>query len=472
MAIVTWPRRVELFVNREESKNLVVQLTEKRLMRGDELIGTCLIPFDSVGDEHSLTDHPTGKVKLDAELIPLQGHLAPEPHDAGYLTVTLISAKDLLPVDDSGTSDPFVVLKINDDGVGKTEEIRKTLNPTWNKTFKVPVFRNRRASLQVEVRDWNRIQASKTIGSLFFDLRTLAADGESKDFDLPLETVPQGSVQFSLSYQVDEALMQKMREETHNILLAGLQGVGGLGAGVAGVAAESVGAVGKGAMAIGTGIGEGVGKGIGVVGSGIGSGFTAVGTGFGAVGSGLAAGFGKVIPGGGRRAVCQIQVLLRQAADPRATSVAESGDIDVTIVGLVVPDELHAKAPQFDCSIRARLEGHDYYKTHVVREAPAPTFNEKFHLSSSKVHRIPSVDFVAHWNLTKEEVPLPPGMDKPTYTVPMSEIVEAATQNKSINLHLDSSEPAPELVIKAEPSTTSHSKSVFGRLMRRESRGH
>ena len=222
------------------------ELTEKRMMRGDEMIGSCLIPFDKLEEEHALSDHPTGKLKLNAELIPLQGHLEAEPRDAGYLTINVISAKNLLPVDEGDTSDPFIVLKINDNQVGKTGEIRKTLNPTWNKTFKVPVFRNKRASLQIEVRDWNRIQASKTIGSLFFDLRTLQANGESKSFDLPLETVSQGSVQFELIYQLDEVLMQKMREETRNILMAGLHGVGDLGAGVAGGVVGGVGAVGRG----------------------------------------------------------------------------------------------------------------------------------------------------------------------------------------------------------------------------------
>lgn len=467
----TWSRRVELFVNGEESKHLVVQLTEKKMVRGDELLGTCLIPFDKLEEEHSLADHPTGKLKLDSEFIPLQGHLEAEPRDAGYLTINVISAKDLLPVD-GGTSDPFVVLKLNDDNVGKTEEIRKTLNPTWNKAFRIPIFRHKRASLQIEIRDWNRIQASKTIGTLFFDLKTLQANEEFKSFDLPLDTVARGSVQFDLNYQLDEGLMQKMREETRNILMAGLHGVGDLGAGVAGGVVEGAGAVGKGALAIGSGIGQGVEKGIGVVGAGIGSGFSAVGSGLGTVGSGFMTGFGKVIPGGGKRKESTPVSPVGDQQDPQAAPVAGSGDIDVTIVGLVVPEELHAKAPQFDCSIRARFEGSDYFKTQIKRDVAEPTFNEKFHLSFSKVQRIQSVDFVAHWNLKPDEVSLPPGMDRPTYTVPMADLVEAAAQHNSIKLHLDSTDPAPELVITAEPSTASHSKSVFGRLMRRDSRGH
>ena len=358
----------------------------------------------------------------------------------------------------SGTSDPFVVLKFNDDNVGKTEEIRKTLNPTWNKAFRIPIFRHKRASLQIEIRDWNRIQSSKTIGTLFFDLKTLQANEEFKSFDLPLDTVARGSVQFDLNYQLDEGLMQKMREETRNILMAGLYGVGGLGAGVAGGVVEGAGAVGKGAIAIGSGIGQGVGKGIGVVGSGIGSGFSAVGSGLGTVGSGFMTGFGKVIPGGGKRKESTPVSPVGDQQDPQAAPVAGSGDIDVTIVGLVVPEELHAKAPQFDCSIRARFEGSDYYKTQIKRDAAEPTFNEKFHLSSSKVQRIQSVDFVAHWNLKPDEVSLPSGMDRPTYTVPMADLVEAAAQHKSIKLHLDSTDPAPELVITVEPSTASHSR--------------
>ena len=157
--------------------------------------------------------------------------------------------------------------------------------------------------------------------------------------------------------------------------------------------------------------------------------------------------------------------------DPQAVSVVDSGDIDVTIIGLVVPEELHAKAPQFDCCISARFEGMTTSRRILhVRQRNQHSMKS---FTSPPPRSIESVDrFCGTMEFDKGEVPLPPGMDRPTYTVPMSELVEAASQNKSIKLHLNSTEPAPELVIKAEPSTPSHMKSVFGRLMRRDSRGH
>jgi Ca2+-dependent lipid-binding protein len=59
--------------------------------------------------------------------------------DMGNLTVTLIRGKNLVAADRGGSSDPFVVFKVNGKEVHKSEVIKKTLNPEYNEVFVVPI---------------------------------------------------------------------------------------------------------------------------------------------------------------------------------------------------------------------------------------------------------------------------------------------------------------------------------------------
>lgn len=52
----------------------------------------------------------------------------------------LVSAKDLMAADKTGTSDPYVVFTVNGERVYKSDTIRKTLNPKWQRErFTVPI---------------------------------------------------------------------------------------------------------------------------------------------------------------------------------------------------------------------------------------------------------------------------------------------------------------------------------------------
>lgn len=50
------------------------------------------------------------------------------------LLVTVVCARDLLPKDDNGLSDPYVVLKVGRTQC-RTKVVRKCLNPTFNESF-------------------------------------------------------------------------------------------------------------------------------------------------------------------------------------------------------------------------------------------------------------------------------------------------------------------------------------------------
>ena len=55
------------------------------------------------------------------------------------LLVTVVCAKDLLPKDDNGLSDPYVVLKVGRTQC-RTKVVRKSLNPTFNESFVLFAF--------------------------------------------------------------------------------------------------------------------------------------------------------------------------------------------------------------------------------------------------------------------------------------------------------------------------------------------
>jgi len=52
------------------------------------------------------------------------------------LTITVKRGKDLVARDHSGTSDPYVVIRLNEHKF-KTTVVKKNLNPVWNETFKI-----------------------------------------------------------------------------------------------------------------------------------------------------------------------------------------------------------------------------------------------------------------------------------------------------------------------------------------------
>ncbi|KAI9730690.1 MAG: hypothetical protein M1834_005658 [Cirrosporium novae-zelandiae] len=115
------------------------------------------------------------KVVVSLRYIPVNMRLDPSEsiNNMGNLRVDVLDAADLPSADRNGFSDPYCKFELNGKEIYKTKVQKKTLHPSWNEFFEVPVKSRTAADFTVRVMDWDFGDKADLLGTSPINLELL-----------------------------------------------------------------------------------------------------------------------------------------------------------------------------------------------------------------------------------------------------------------------------------------------------------
>ncbi|KAF0980510.1 hypothetical protein FDP41_013724 [Naegleria fowleri] len=123
------------------------------------------------------------------------------------IRINIIKANDLIPMDVSGSSDPYVILSsaLNFYDEIKTSIVKKNLNPIWENeeySFRSPKDRSEGWTIKFRVMDYDRMKKDDFLGDaelVINDDRFKVNSGKEEQVVLPLKGVKSGTLTVGIS---------------------------------------------------------------------------------------------------------------------------------------------------------------------------------------------------------------------------------------------------------------------------------
>lgn len=116
-------------------------------------------------------------------------------------TIEILEARGLKSCDRNGLSDPYLILFLNTEEIGRTQTIYKTLNPVWNNIFEFSTFSS--CKLMFRIWDENLIMDHTLCGTTAMNIDPMNfKDFVSRDFWIDVK--PKGQLHISLSMETEK----------------------------------------------------------------------------------------------------------------------------------------------------------------------------------------------------------------------------------------------------------------------------
>uniref|UniRef100_A0A8C7CDU0 Multiple C2 and transmembrane domain containing 1 n=1 Tax=Oncorhynchus kisutch TaxID=8019 RepID=A0A8C7CDU0_ONCKI len=203
-----WDERVSLLVD-SLREPLYVKVFDYDFGLQDDFMGSAYLYLESLEHQRTLDvtldledpqypEHNLGTLELAVTLSPKEGDFR-EAHSSmrlsdvhkkaqlwrGIVSISLIEAHDLQPMDANGFSDPYVKFRLGHQKY-KSKTIPKTLNPQWREQFDFHLYEEQGGFIDITVWDKDAGKKDDFMGRCSIDLSPLSKEHTHK-FDLPLE---------------------------------------------------------------------------------------------------------------------------------------------------------------------------------------------------------------------------------------------------------------------------------------------
>lgn len=179
-------------------------------------------------------------IKVSMRYLPVKMQLDPSEsfNNQGMLRVEVLDASDLPAADRNGYSDPFCRFVLDGKEVYKTNKQKKTLHPSWNEFFEVPVRSRTAAKFEVKVYDWDFGDKADFLGAAAISLDVLEPF-QAQEVILNLDG-KSGAIRLKMLFKPDYITRSRQGSSTFSgtfaapgkIIGAPVKGVGKVGTGL------------------------------------------------------------------------------------------------------------------------------------------------------------------------------------------------------------------------------------------------